>query len=162
MSTRAVYPGTFDPITQGHVDITERAAKLFDSVVIAIASSEKKSPLFSLEKRIELAKESLAHLDNVEVVGFNILLTQFAQDLSANIIIRGIRSVSDFEYEFQLAYMNRKLSDSVETVFLTPSESLTYVSSSLIREIASLNGEVSPFVPKAVGKALKEKFPQSS
>ncbi len=162
MSTRALYPGTFDPITQGHVDITERAAKLFDSVVIAIAASEKKSPLFSLEKRIELAQESLAHLDNVEVVGFKVLLTQFAQEQGANIIIRGIRSVTDFEYEFQLAYMNRKLSNDIETVFLTPSESLTYVSSSLIREIASLDGAVSPFVPKPVAQALKEKFPKSS
>lgn len=160
MSTRALYPGTFDPITNGHIDITERASKLFDSVVIAIASSEKKSPLFSLEKRIDLAKESLAHLNNVEVVGFNILLTHFAKEQKANIIIRGIRSVTDFEYEFQLAYMNRKLSGNVETVFLTPSESLSYVSSSLIREIASLKGDINPFVPKPVAKALSEKFPQ--
>jgi pantetheine-phosphate adenylyltransferase len=161
MTTRALYPGTFDPITSGHVDITERAAKLFDSVVIAIASSEKKSPLFNLNERISLAKESLAHLDNVEVVGFNVLLTQFAQEQNANIIIRGIRSVTDFEYEFQLAYMNRKLSGNVETVFLTPSESLTYVSSSLIREIASLNGDIDPFVTEPVAKALSRKFPKA-
>ena len=161
MSTRALYPGTFDPITNGHIDITTRAAKLFDSVVIAIASSEKKSPLFSLEQRIALANESLGHLDNVEVVGFNVLLTHFAQEQSANIIIRGIRSVTDFEYEFQLAYMNRKLSGNVETVFLTPSENLSYVSSSLIREIASLDGDITPFVPEPVALALAEKFPKS-
>lgn len=162
MTTRALYPGTFDPITSGHVDITERAAKLFDSVVIAIASSEKKSPLFSLEDRINLAKKSLAHLNNVEVLGFNVLLTQFANEQHANIIIRGIRSVTDFEYEFQLAYMNRKLSGKVETVFLTPSESLTYVSSSLIREIASLNGDIEPFVTKPVAEALRHKFNKHS
>lgn len=161
MSTRALYPGTFDPITNGHIDITERASKLFDSVVIAIASSEKKSPLFNLEKRISLAKESLAHLKNVEVIGFNVLLTHFAKEQKAKIIIRGIRSVTDFEYEFQLAYMNRKLSGNVETVFLTPSENLSYVSSSLIREIASLNGDITPFVPKPVAKALSDKFPQN-
>jgi pantetheine-phosphate adenylyltransferase len=161
MSTRAVYPGTFDPITNGHIDITTRAAKLFDSVVIAIASSEKKSPLFSLEQRIKLAKESLSHLNNVEIVGFNVLLTHFTQEQSANIIIRGIRSVTDFEYEFQLAYMNRKLSGTVETVFLTPSENLSYVSSSLIREIASLDGDITPFVPKPVAIALAGKFPKS-
>ncbi len=158
MSTRALYPGTFDPITQGHVDITERASKLFDNVVIAIASSEKKSPLFTLSERIDLARRSVAHLHNVEVVGFNILLTQFALEQKANIIIRGIRSVTDFEYEFQLAYMNRKLAQRIETVFLTPSESLTYVSSSLIREIASLNGDISPFVTEPVAKALIQKF----
>ncbi len=158
MTTKALYPGTFDPITSGHVDITERASKLFDSVVIAIASSEKKSPLFSLEERIDLTRQSLSHLNNVEVIGFNILLTQVAQEQNANIIIRGIRSVTDFEYEFQLAYMNRKLSGKVETVFLTPSESLTYVSSSLIREIASLGGDITPFVTQPVANALKKKF----
>jgi len=158
MATRALYPGTFDPITSGHVDITERAAKLFDSVVIAIASSQKKSPLFSLEERIDLARQSLSHLNNVEVIGFNILLTQAAKEQNANIIIRGIRSVTDFEYEFQLAYMNRKLSGKVETVFLTPSESLTYVSSSLIREIASLDGDITPFVTQPVANALRKKF----
>ena len=159
MTNKAIYPGTFDPITNGHVDICERAAKLFDKIVIAIASSEKKSPMFSLEKRIKLAQQALSHLDNVEVQGFNILLTNFAKEQNANIILRGIRSVSDFEYEFQLAYMNRKLSDNVETVFLTPSENLTYVSSSLIREIASLKGNVAPFVPACVAEALGEKFP---
>lgn len=158
MKTRALYPGTFDPITNGHIDITERAAKLFDSVVIAIASSEKKSPLFSLHERIELARSSLSHLKNVEVMGFNILLTQFAQQQDANIIIRGIRTVTDFEYEFQLAYMNRKISGTIETVFLTPSENLTYISSSLIREIASLDGDITPFVPKEVAQALSQRF----
>jgi pantetheine-phosphate adenylyltransferase len=158
MKTRALYPGTFDPITNGHVDITERASRLFDSVVIAIASSEKKSPLFSLDERIQLARGALSHLKNVEVMGFNILLTQFAQQQDANIIIRGIRTVTDFEYEFQLAYMNRKISGSIETVFLTPSENLTYISSSLIREIASLDGDITPFVPTEVAQALNKRF----
>ena len=158
MKTRALYPGTFDPITNGHIDITERAARLFDSVVIAIASSEKKSPLFSLDERIQLARSALSHLKNVEVVGFNILLTQFAQQQDANIIIRGIRTVTDFEYEFQLAYMNRKISGTIETVFLTPSENLTYISSSLIREIASLDGDITPFVPEEVAQALNKRF----
>lgn len=158
MKTRALYPGTFDPITNGHIDITERASKLFDSVIIAIASSEKKSPLFSLDERIQLARSSLGHLENVEVLGFNVLLTQFAQKQDANIIIRGIRTVTDFEYEFQLAYMNRKISRRIETVFLTPSENLAYISSSLIREIASLDGDITPFVPKEVAQALSKKF----
>lgn len=158
MSTRALYPGTFDPITKGHIDITERASKLFDTVIIAIASSEKKKPLFSLDERIELAKQSLSHLKNVEIIGFNKLLTEFALEQNANIFLRGIRTVSDFEYEFQLAFMNRRLAATVETVFLTPSENLSYISSSLIREIASLGGNIEPFVDPIVAKALKAKF----
>ncbi len=153
-----VYPGTFDPITNGHVDLTERAARLFDRVVLAIAHSEKKTPLFSLEEREELARVSLAHLDNVEVVGFSNLLTDFVQSKGSNCVLRGLRAVADFEYEFQLANMNRAMYPEFESVFLTPSEHLSYISSSLVREIAALGGDVSPFVPEPVAQALKEKY----
>ena len=153
-----IYPGTFDPITNGHVDLTERAAKLFDRVVVAIAYSEKKTPLFNLEQRVALCEASLAHLDNVEVTGFSNLLTDFARSRNAHCVLRGLRAVADFEYEFQLANMNRALYPEFESVFLTPSEHLSYISSSLVREIASLSGDVSPFVPEAVAEALAEKF----
>lgn len=153
-----VYPGTFDPITNGHIDLVERACKLFDSVVVSIAKSEKKKPLFSLAERIELAGAALSHLNNVEVVGFDYLLVNFARDRQATAILRGLRAVSDFEYEFQLANMNRALAQEAETIFLTPSEKLSYISSSLVREIASLGGNISPFVPPAVASALRNKF----
>ena len=153
-----IYPGTFDPITNGHVDLTERAAKLFDRVVVAIAHSEKKTPLFSLAERVDLCQRALVHLDNVEVVGFSNLLTQFAQSQGARCVLRGLRAVADFEYEFQLANMNRAIYPEFESIFLTPSEHLSFISSSLVREIASLNGEVSPFVPQHVAEALRERF----
>jgi pantetheine-phosphate adenylyltransferase len=153
-----VYPGTFDPITNGHVDLVERASKLFDKVVLAIASSEKKKPLFSLEERIDLCETALAHLDNIVVCGFNYLLTDFIRDQGSSTVIRGLRAVSDFEYEFQLANMNRALDPSFETVFLTPSDHLSYISSSLVREIASLNGDVTKFVHPNVCEALQAKF----
>ncbi|KJS04949.1 MAG: phosphopantetheine adenylyltransferase [Gammaproteobacteria bacterium BRH_c0] len=153
-----VYPGTFDPITNGHIDLVERACKLFDNVIVSIAKSEKKGPLFSLNERIELASTALSHLDNVEVVGFDYLLVNFARDRQATAILRGLRAVSDFEYEFQLANMNRALAQEAETIFLTPSEQLSYISSSLVREIASLGGNISPFVHPAVAKALRKKF----
>lgn len=153
-----VYPGTFDPITNGHIDLVERACKLFDNVIVSIAKSEKKGPLFSLSERIELASTALSHLDNVEVVGFDYLLVNFARDRQATAILRGLRAVSDFEYEFQLANMNRALAQEAETIFLTPSEQLSYISSSLVREIASLGGNISPFVHPAVAKALRKKF----
>ena len=153
-----ICPGTFDPITNGHVDLTERAARLFDRVVVAIAHSEKKTPLFSLEERVDLCRSCLSHLDNVEVEGFGILLTHFVQSKGAHCVLRGLRAVADFEYEFQLANMNRAMNPEFESVFLTPSEHLSYISSSLVREIASLDGDITPFVPGQVAQALQEKF----
>lgn len=153
-----VYPGTFDPITNGHIDLVERAARLFDKVVIAIASSERKNPLFSLEERVALTRRVLSHLDNVEVTGFNILLTDFVTQHGSNCVLRGLRAVADFEYEFQLANMNRAIKPDFESVFLTPAEHLSYISSSLVREIASLGGDITPFVAPAVAEALAEKF----
>ena len=153
-----IYPGTFDPITNGHVDLTERAARLFDRVVVAIAYSEKKTPLFSLEQRIELCQLSLSHLDNVEVMGFNNLLIDFAKSQGSSCVLRGLRAVADFEYEFQLANMNRAMYPAFESIFLTPSEHLSYISSSLVREIAALDGDISPFVPEHVTRALQERF----
>ena len=153
-----IYPGTFDPITNGHVDLTERAARMFDKVVVAIAFSEKKTPLFPLEERIELCEQSLAHLDNIEVVGFSNLLIDFAKSQGSSCVLRGLRAVADFEYEFQLANMNRAMYPEFESVFLTPSEHLSYISSSLVREIAALDGDITPFVPPCVAQALAKKF----
>ena len=153
-----VYPGTFDPITNGHIDLVERASRLFDRVVVAIASSEKKKPLFDLDERVALVEQSLAHLDNIEVKGFNILLTRFVTEQGSNCVLRGLRAVADFEYEFQLANMNRAMNPDFESVFLTPAEHLSYISSSLVREIASLGGDVTPFVPPLVVDALSKKF----
>ena len=156
-----VYPGTFDPITNGHIDLVERAARLFDKVVVAIASSQKKGPLFTLEERVQLSQNVLGHLDNVEVVGFSILLTDFVEQQGSNCVLRGLRAVADFEYEFQLANMNRAIKPDFESVFLTPSESLSYISSSLVREIASLGGDITPFVAPPVAEALYQKYPRS-
>ena len=154
-----IYPGTFDPITNGHVDLVERAARLFDRVVVAIAFSEKKTPLFSLEERVTLCQASLSHLDNVEVTGFNNLLIDFARSQGASCVLRGLRAVADFEYEFQLANMNRAMYPEFESIFLTPSEHLSYISSTLVREIAALNGDVSPFVPGPVTDAIRARYP---
>ena len=153
-----VYPGTFDPITKGHIDLVERASNLFDKVVIAIASSERKNPLFSLSDRIKLAEECLRHIPNIEIKGFDYLLVEFVKDCGAQAVMRGLRAVSDFEYEFQLANMNRALNPKIESIFLTPAEKFSYVSSSLVSEIASLNGDVSKFVTPNVESALKHKF----
>lgn len=156
-----VYPGTFDPITNGHIDLVERASKLFGKVVIGIASNRQKSPLFTIEERINLARECLQHISNVEIYGFNSLLVNFVKECNADAIMRGLRAVSDFEYEFQMANMNRALSPEIESIFLTPSEKFSYISSSLVREISSLNGDVSQFVPANVANALAVKLQKS-
>lgn len=155
---KVVYPGTFDPITNGHVDLVERAANLFDYVVVAVAASKKKQPLFTLEERVELCRETLADIKNVEVCGFDSLLKDLVEEKGAYGVVRGLRAVSDFEYEFQLANMNRILAPSMESLFLTPAEHLSYISSTLVREIASLDGDVSQFVPPNIKKALREKY----
>ena len=157
MST-IVYPGTFDPITNGHVDLVERACRMFDHVVVAIARSERKRPLFTLEERVELCEAALGHIRNVEIVGFDILVVKFLRERGACAVLRGLRAVSDFEYEFQLANMNRAMDPAFETVFLTPADHLSYISSSLVREIASLDGDVSKFVHPVVRNALLGKF----
>lgn len=153
-----IYPGTFDPITNGHTDLVERACRLFDRVIVAVASSNRKGPLFSLNERVTLTKEVLSHLKNVEVCGFDILLVEFAKQQQACGILRGLRAVSDFEYEFQLANMNRAIEPAVESLFLTPADHLSYISSSLVKEIGSLGGDVSKFVHPTVVKALNRKF----
>ncbi len=157
-TTIAIYPGTFDPITNGHADLVKRGAQIFDKLVVAIADSRRKGPLFTLDERINMAAEILKPLNNVEVVGFDILLADFATEINANVILRGLRAVSDFEYEFQLASMNRHLIPNIETMFLTPAEQFSFISSSLIKEIAMLDGDVSEFAHPIVQVALKEKF----
>ncbi len=158
MSIIAVYPGTFDPITNGHTDLVERAAKLFSKVVVAVATSPKKRPVLAHDIRIALAQQVLSHLPNVEVVGFNNLLTEFTRSVNGKVVVRGLRAVSDFEYEFQLANMNRVIAPDVESVFLTPSEKHSYISSTLVREIASLDGGFGQFVNPAVEQVLREHY----
>ena len=158
MNKTVVYPGTFDPMTNGHSDLVRRAARMFDRIVLAIAHNPEKSPLFSLQERIQLAQTVLGKTDNIEVIGFSGLLIDFARESDASVILRGLRAVSDFEYEFQLASMNRKLDSEIETVFLTPSENHTFVSASLVKEIARYGGDVSKFVHPEVYNALVEKF----
>jgi pantetheine-phosphate adenylyltransferase len=152
-----VYPGTFDPITNGHTDLIERASRMFDHIILAVADNPNKKPTLDIDTRVDLANEVLSHLHNVEIVGFSNLLAEFVKQKDANIILRGLRAVSDFEYEFQLANMNRVLAPNVESIFLTPAEQYSYISSTLVREIAALDGDVSKFVHPAVVKALKEK-----
>jgi pantetheine-phosphate adenylyltransferase len=158
MSSRAMYPGTFDPFTNGHNDLVRRASRIFDKVVVAIAANPNKAPLFPLEKRIELARKVVADLPNVAVMGYTGLTVEFAVQNDLNVMMRGLRAVSDFEFEFQLATMSRHLSDQVETVFLTPTEQFNFISSTLIREIASLGGDVREFVHPVVAAALRDKF----
>lgn len=158
MSVTAVYPGTFDPITCGHTDLIKRASPFYDKLIIAVAENQNKQPLFSLEERIALAQQACLGLDNVEVRGFNCLLVEFVQQVQGQVILRGLRAVSDFEYEFQLASMNRKLASQVETMFMTPAEQYSFISSSLVREIARLHGDVTDFVPDCVNQALQAKF----
>lgn len=156
--TTVVYPGTFDPITNGHRDLIERAALRFDCVIVAVAGSTSKSTTFPMDERVALAREVLADIEGVEVSGFDGLLVDFARQRGAGVILRGLRAVSDFEYEFQLASMNRRLAPGVETMFLTPAEQYAFLSSSLVREIAALGGDVSPFVHPAVEAALRGRF----
>ncbi len=160
MHNNVIYPGTFDPITNGHTDMIERAARLFKRVIVAVSANPSKLPVFSHPERIELAKSVLASLDNVVVMGFEGLLVEFAKQQGASIILRGLRAVSDFEYEFQLASMNRHISSELETLFLTPTEKYSFISANLVREIASLNGDVSQFVHVNVARALQQRLQQ--
>ena len=153
-----VYPGTFDPFTCGHEDLVRRASRVFDHVIVGVADSESKRPMFSAAERVAMARETLAALPNVEVTGFSALLMDFVRQQGAKIILRGLRAVSDFEYEFQLAGMNRQLMPEVETVFMTPSENYQFVSATLVREIATLGGDVSKFVSPSVKRWLDEKL----
>ncbi|MFY8274099.1 pantetheine-phosphate adenylyltransferase [Pseudoalteromonas sp. SSDWG2] len=158
MKVTALYPGTFDPMTNGHLDLIERAAKMFDKVIVAIAHNPNKKPCFSLDERVDLAEQIVAHLDNVSVIGFTGLLAELAKTQRANVLVRGIRAVSDFEYEFQLANMNRRLNPDLESVFLTPAEENTFISSTLVKEVALHGGNVSEFVAPVVAKALQDKL----
>jgi len=155
---RAIYPGSFDPVTNGHCDVVERARKLFDEVIVAVAQNDEKQPLFSLEERLDLLKQTVGKVDNVRIAQFDGLLVDFARTEKAIAVIRGLRAVSDFEFEFQMALMNRKLEGTVETIFLMPKEEYTYLSSRLVKEVARLGGDVSKFVPGIVATALGKKF----
>ena len=150
----AIYPGTFDPVTNGHTDLVQRATRMFDRVIVAVAANPGKTPAFSLDERVDMARIALTGLDNVEICGFDTLLVDFSKRMGAQVILRGLRAVSDFEFEFQLAGMNRKMAPGVETVFMMPAEQYTYLSSSLVREIAALGGDVSDFVHPDVKRAL--------
>jgi len=154
----AIYPGTFDPVTLGHVDLVERGFRMFDRIVVAVADSRTKSPMFTLEERVAMFQDAVSSLGDVSVVPFDKLTVHFAQDHGACAIIRGLRAVSDFDYEFQLAWMNRKLVEKVETVFLCPNEKYSFVNSTLVKEIARLGGDFTEFVPRPVVKALREQL----
>lgn len=158
MSHKVLYPGTFDPITLGHEDLVRRAARLFDRVVVGVADSRSKRPIFDLDERVQMARAVLAVYPNVEVVGFAGLLMKFLRDQQARVILRGLRAVSDFEFEFQMAGMNRILHPDVETLFLTPSEQYMFISASIVREIGSLGGDVSQFVQPLIAQRLREKM----
>ena len=154
----AIYPGTFDPITNGHVDIAQRAAKLFDEVIIAVAERKAEKTLFTKDERLFFVNNSFSNIGNIKSISFDGLVTDLAREKSARILIRGVRTILDFDYEFKMAGMNKKLYTDIETVFLTPTENFNYISSSLVREIAVLGGDVSLFVPQSIQLALKEKF----
>ncbi|WP_444995751.1 pantetheine-phosphate adenylyltransferase [Aliikangiella sp. IMCC44359] len=153
-----LYPGTFDPVTNGHLDLIQRGSRLFDKVIVAVADSTTKQPLFSIDERVQLVESVTSHLPNIEVCGFSGLLVNFAKNKNANVLLRGLRAVSDFEYEFQLANMNRRLAPDLESLFLTPAEKFSFISSTLVREVAMLGGNVSEFVAPSVLKALENKF----
>lgn len=154
----AIYPGSFDPLTNGHLDVVQRAAKLFDRVVVAVARNEGKNPTFTLDERLVLVRKSIGHLPNVEADSFDSLLVQYVVSRQAQAIVRGLRAISDFEFEFQLALMNRKLNESIETIFMMPKDTYTFLSSRIVKEIARLGGDVGAFVPETVQAALAEKF----
>ncbi len=154
----AIYPGSFDPITNGHLDVVQRAAKLFDKIIVAVATNDSKNPLFTLNERKKMALQAVGHLANVEVDSFNGLLVNYVDEQKGGAIIRGLRAVSDFEFEFQLALMNRKLNERVETIFMMPKDTYTFLSSRIVKEIARLGGDVSSFVPAHVREALTQKF----
>ncbi|WP_127960286.1 pantetheine-phosphate adenylyltransferase [Serratia microhaemolytica] len=158
MGSKAIYPGTFDPMTNGHLDLITRAANMFDTVIVAIAASPSKKPLFTLEERVELATQATVQIENVSVIGFSELMAHFAAHQQANILVRGLRAVSDFEYELQLAKMNRHLMPELESVFLMPSEQWSFISSSLVKEVARHGGNVTPFLPEVVAEALVKKL----
>ena len=159
---RAIYPGSFDPITNGHVNLVERVSSFFDKVIIAVASSDAKKALFTLEERVELTRQAASHIPNVEVIGFTGLLIDITRELNAKIVVRGLRAVSDFEYEFQLAWMNRQLDREIETLFFAPSAQYAFVSATLVKEIASFGGDVSQFLHPAVHEALNKKLKSKS
>lgn len=156
--TIAVYPGTFDPVTNGHIDIIERALKLFDTLIVAVAHNPQKSPLFTVEKRIDFIKEATLGMENLEIHSFKNLLINFAKERGANVIIKGLRAISDFDFELQMGLMNRNLDKSLETIFMIPSEEYSFLSSRIIKEIATHHGDIANFVPPSVAKGLRDKF----
>ncbi len=158
MTTKAIYPGTFDPITRGHIDLAERAGVIFNEVVVAISASPAKEPLFSLEERLDMARLSLSHIDNITITGFDGLLIDCVHNAGAQVVLRGLRAVSDFEYEFQLAAMNRRLDPTIETMFLTPSERYTFLSASMVKEIAGHGGDVSQFLHPQINERLNKRL----
>jgi len=158
MMKRAIYPGSFDPVTNGHLDVIQRACRLFDEVIVAVAYNDEKHPLFTSTERVELLKNTISSLKNVKVLHFNGLLVDFARKHKASAIVRGLRAISDFEFEFQMALMNRKLEESVETIFLMPREEYTYLSSRIVKEISRLGGNVEAFVPHSIAEALRNRI----
>jgi pantetheine-phosphate adenylyltransferase len=161
-TTTAVYPGSFDPVTNGHLDVLERAARVFGRLIVMVATNEQKEALFSVEERLKMIRDSVGHLGNVEVDAYDGLLVDYCRDQGASVIVRGLRAVSDFEFEFQMALMNRKLAPAIETFFLMPDEAYTYLSSRIIREIARLGGDIGPFVPESVVPLLTERIQRAS